>query len=36
MMVSHTREVLGLEEMYCDLIIEKYGDEGIDDSSLLK
>ena len=35
-MVSCTREVLGLEEICCDLMIEKCEDEGIDDDALLK
>ena len=35
-MVSCSRVVLGLEEICCDLIIEKYEDEGIDDDALLK
>ena len=35
-MVSRTREVLGLEEMCCDLMIEKCEDEGIDDDPLFK
>lgn len=35
-MVSRTREVLGLEEICCDLMIEKCGDKGIDDDALLK
>ena len=35
-MVSCTREFLGLEEICCDLMIEKCEDEGIDDDALLK
>ena len=35
-MVSCTREVIGLEEMCCDLMIEKCEDEGLDEDSLLK
>ena len=36
LMVSCTIVVLGLEEICCDLIIEKFEDEGIDDDALLK
>ena len=35
-MVFCIKEVLGLEEMCCDLMIEKCEDEGIDDDALLK
>ena len=35
-MVSCTREVLGLEEICCDLMIEKCEDKGKDDDALLK